>query len=171
MPGICRRGDVVFIVNEIPHNTFKRGVVYDGKMNPANIAIEINLQLHEALCGFVKIFKYLDDTDIYIDNYDVIKDGDVKIIRSKGLPYKNKSYLSGDLFVKFKVAYPENINENAKSKFYEWLTNKKYNSAAIHKLPNDILPVNLEDAKDYPTNDSYLDDDDQHDEHVGCAQQ
>ncbi|QKF93745.1 DnaJ chaperone protein [Fadolivirus algeromassiliense] len=172
VPGLYRRGDVMFVVNEIPHETFKRGVVYDGKMNPANIAIEVELQLHEALCGFVRSFKYLDGTQMYIDNYDIVKDGDVKIIKNKGLPQKNRTYLSGDLFVKFKVTYPENIADNTKSKLFELLTGKKYNSSTVHKLPSDAYTVDMKDVKDYVPNDNYYDEDDDHQEGgVQCAQQ
>lgn len=145
----CKRGDVIFIIDEMPHENFIRGVSYDGRVNPANILMEINLQLHESLCGFVKTFKYLDGTQVYIDNNTIIKDGDMKIINNQGLPYKGKTDVRGDLFVKFKIIYPTKITENNKIKLYEILTNKKYNAATIHKLPQNSVAANLKDIKEY----------------------
>jgi DnaJ family protein A protein 2 len=145
------RGDVIISVNELEHTTFKRGIVHNGKLNPANLAIEIELQLHEALCGFVKKFKHLDGEDIYIDQYEVVKDGELKVIKNRGLPYKGKSYQYGDLFVKFRIKYPDGFNENEllKKKLYEILTSAKYDSNKIHKIPKDKHSIELENIEDY----------------------
>jgi DnaJ-class molecular chaperone len=168
-----RRGDVVLIITEIEHPIFKRNVIFNGKSNKANISINIDLELHESLCGFVKKFPYIDDTEICIDNYDVIKDGETKIIESKGLPYKGRPYKSGDLFVNFKVKYPEKITDQTKSKLYELLTGKKFNSSKIHKTPNNVYLADLKNTNEYHSQNDYdySNDDENEGEGVQCAQQ
>ena len=177
-----KRGDIIVIINEIEHSIFKRGIVYDGKLNPANLAIEIELELHEALCGFVKKFKHLNGEDIYIDHYNIIKDGDLKVIKDKGFPYKGKKYQNGDLFVKFKIKYPQGMddNESLKKKLYELLTGTKYDNSKVHKIPKDKHSIQLENIEDYNTDNNsgpaYESDEDGNEnengaEEVQCAQQ
>jgi len=173
-----KKGDVLVIIKELPHKIYKRGVMENEKINLANLIIEIELELHEAICGFTKSFKYLDGSDIYIDNYDIIRDGDIKVIQNKGLPYKGNIYLSGDLYVKFKVLYPISIIETNKIKLYELLTNKKYSIDDIHKhLDPDILISELKDIKDCHKENYHNDDDDNEPQYhikqqeVNCATQ
>jgi DnaJ family protein A protein 2 len=176
-----KRGDVIIIINELPHSVFKRGISFNGHIKPANLLIEVELTLCEGLCGFSKEFKYLDGTTKYIDHYDIIKDGDLKIIRGLGLPYRNKPYSKGDLYVKFSLKYPQDseLSNDQKIKIYEILTKKKYDSSKIHKLPKGIEPVLLSGIDQSGHHGSYYDDDhDDHEghnhgnvEHVQCAQQ
>lgn len=176
-----KRGDVIIIINEVPHTVFKRGISFNGHMKPANLLIEMELTLCEGLCGFSKEFKYLDGTTKYIDHYSVVKDGDLKIIRGLGLPYRNKPYSRGDLYVKFNLKFPQDseLSNDQKIKIYEILTKQKYNSSIIHKLPKDIEPVLLSEPDHNEHHSSYYDDDHNNDnhhghenvEHVQCAQQ
>ena len=119
---------------------------------------------------FCKSNYHLDGKEIYIESYDIVKDGDLKIIIDKGLPCKNKSYRNGDLFVKFKVEYPLILTDSTKEKIYELLTNKKFNSSKIHKIPKDHMAATMRDISDYTTADNYYEDDDENGD-GGCAQQ
>lgn len=173
MSGKFKRGDVAFIIHEIPHETFKRGVMFNNQVNPANIIMEIELELYEALCGFTKKITYLDGSEIYIDHYDVIKDSNIKVIENKGLPYKGQSYKNGDLFIKFKVKYPSELTDPIKSKLYELLTHKKFNTSTVHKIPDDKHAFELKDIQDY-TGENYEEDDEGDQQEGGgvqCAQQ
>ena len=172
------RGDIYVFIKEIPHEIYKRGVTYEGIMNPSNLSMELEITLCEALCGFVKSFKYLDGNSKYLDSYDVIKDGDIRVIKDLGLPHKGTNHKRGDLFVKFQVKYPNKseLTNNKKEKLYELLTDNKFNNSKIHKLPKYINPVIMEDIKHYKHKEYYDDDDDNMDnerggEHVQCAQQ
>lgn len=171
------RSHVLLTVKQVPHKLFKRGVVYKQHMNPANLVIEIDLPLYKALCGFTTSFKHLDGTDIYVKNSEVIKDGDIKVIKNKGLPYKNNQLKYGDLFVKFKVEYPKTLSQNTKKKLYETLTDKKYDQTKILELPKNVESVELTDEDKYEYNhyqDDDNNDDQQHDGHyqsAQCAQQ
>lgn len=171
MNGKVTRSDIAFIIQEIPHGTFKRGVMFNNQMNPANILMEIDLELHEALCGFTKKINYLDGTEIYIDNYDVIKDNHIKIIENKGLPYKGQSYKNGSLFIKFRVNYPT-LNDTTKAKIYKLLTQKNFNNSVIHKIPENKHSFELKDIEDYDGDDYDGDEDDQREGGVQqCTQQ
>jgi len=163
-----KKGSIIFMINEMPHELYKRGVVFKGSMNPANLATDITIELHESLCGFVRCIKYLDGSEIYIDQHDVIKDGDLKVIIGKGLPYKNKSYKYGDLFVKFKVNYPKFLTENTKGKIYELLTYKKYDSSNIHKIPKNKFAIDLKNIDNYNVEDYHCNDEES-DEEDGCT--
>lgn len=178
-----RRGDIIIIVNELPHEIFKRGVAYKGQIVPANILMEMEIELHESLCGFVKHFKHVDGEEIYINHNEFIKDGEIKVMIGKGLPYKGKSYKYGELFIKFKVKYPENLdNDQAlKKKLYELLTGSTYDAKKIHKLPKNITATELNEINDYETlqeihgmhgmHEQPEFDNDQDDGNVQCAQQ
>lgn len=164
-----KRGSIIFVINEVSHEIYKRGVVLKGSMNPANLAMDVTIELHEALCGFVKCIKYLDGSDIYIDQHEVTKDGELKIIIGKGLPYKNKPYKYGDLFVKFHVNYPKFLTENTKGKIYELLTYKKYDSSSIHKIPKDKFAIDLKNVDNYNVEHYQCNDDDDDDDEDGCT--
>ncbi len=170
------RGNVNCIINELPHKIFKRGIVFNEQMNPANLSISIELELYEALCGFVKKFKHLDGSDLYIDNYDIIQDGDIKIVEHKGLPYKGNKFRSGDLFIKFKVILPTKFSDTTRNKLYELLTGKKFNNSQVHKIPADNYPVKLKNVEDYHGNNDFNDFNDNdnnnaNQEGVQCATQ
>ncbi len=75
----------------------------------------------------------------------------------------------------FKVQYPDKLSETKKKQIYELLTEKKYNSSQIHKIPKDEKIVNLTKASN--NSSCYSDEDDgynprnQRGERVECAQQ
>lgn len=167
------RGNVNCIINEIPHKVFKRGIVFNEQMNPANLSITIELELHEALCGFVKKFKHLDGSDVYIDNYDVIQDGNIKIIEHKGLPYRGNKFRSGNLFVKFKVTAPTKFSDTTRNKLYELLTGKKFNNSKVHKIPSENYPVELKSIENYHDSNDFDENNnnDNNQENVQCTTQ
>jgi len=147
------RGVVELIVRESLHDVFKRGVTIDNIIEQENLALELQIELHEAICGFSRIIEHLDGSKLYIDSKDIVKDGEMKIIKGKGLPTINKSYKKyGDLLVIFKVKYPEKFTATMKSKIYELLTNQKYSHAKVHKIPKNIKPI---DFLDIDTNKMY----------------
>jgi DnaJ family protein A protein 2 len=180
-PESNKRGDIVVIVNELPHDLYKRGVVYKGTMNPANLLMEIELSLPESLCGFVKHFKFVNGEEIYISHNEFIKDGELKVMIGKGLPYKGRPYKFGELFIKFNVKYPENFDNDLslKKKLYELLTGTTYDAKKIHKLPKNVTPVDLNELCDYETIQQLhgmheppeFDENPDDDSNVQCAQQ
>lgn len=65
----------------------------------------------EALTGVNFVMTHLDGTKIRIKNEpgEVIKPDDLKTIPDKGLPFHKQPYKFGNLFVMFKVTFPDSI--------------------------------------------------------------
>ena len=133
--------------------------------------VTIDLELHEALCGFVKKIRHLDGSDVYIDNNDIIQDGNIKIIEHKGLPYRGNKFRFGDLFVKFNVKVPAKFSDATRNKLYELLTGKKFNNSQVHKIPEDNYPVKLKNIEDYHNNNDFDNNSDDNQGTTQCATQ
>lgn len=94
-------GDVVIQVNEEQHDTFKR--------RGADLMIEKEISLLEALTGIDFVLTHLDGRKIRIKNKpgEVIKPDDIKTVEGHGMPYHKSPYKFGNLFVVFKISFPE----------------------------------------------------------------
>lgn len=147
--GQIKRGPIVFILNEVEHPIFKKGVSIQNTINPTNLKIDLEIELYEALCGFSREIKHFNKT-IFFTSSNIIKDNDIKIILNYGMPYKGSTYKFGDLFIRFKVKYPNKIT-NIKS-VYELLSGKEYNEN--HQQPENVNNVDLIDPSSY-THDPY----------------
>ena len=73
--------------------------------------IEHKITLAEALTGVNFVLTHLDGTKLRIKNEpgEVIKPDDLKTVPDKGLPFHKQPYKFGNLFVMFKVTFPESI--------------------------------------------------------------
>lgn len=94
-------GDIVIVLDEKEHPVFKR--------NGSDLLIEMNVKLVEALCGFEKPVKTLDDRTLIVQSFmgDIIKPKDVKCIMSEGMPHVRDPYTKGRLIVQFNVEFPD----------------------------------------------------------------
>jgi len=99
-------GNINFIIQEKPHETFKR--------KGADLLITKTLSLNEALCGFEFTLKHLDGREIVIRSQpgEVIQPEDgngkpyVKIVSGEGMPSLGQPFVKGDLYVLFTVEFP-----------------------------------------------------------------
>merc|ERR1711976_945974 len=96
-------GDVVIVVQEQPHRKFKR--------KGADLLFEHKITLLEALTGVDFVFTHGDGKKIRIKNNpgEVIKPDDLKTVPDKGLPFYKQSFKYGNLFVIFKVTFPDSL--------------------------------------------------------------
>lgn len=122
------RGMVEIIIKEIPHPVFKRNMVMNGgHINPANLFMELDISLSEALCGFVRTFEHLDKRKLYIHENYVISDNEIKIIPNEGMVIPNNfNNKRGDLYIKYNVIYPTNISNSKKKILFQCLTGTPY---------------------------------------------
>lgn len=75
--------------------------------------IEKTITLTEALLGVNFELTHLDGTKLKIKNTpgEVIKPDDLKTLEGKGLPFHKKSFEFGNLFIIFKVIFPETLTK------------------------------------------------------------
>ncbi|KAI9316418.1 hypothetical protein BX666DRAFT_1859513 [Dichotomocladium elegans] len=105
--------DIEFIVEEKPHPTFKR----DGD----NLRIQIELTLGEALTGFSKKIKTLDDRTLSVSNsHTVVQPGQESRVSNEGMP-NSKTGKKGDLIIKYIVKFPTHLTSEQKQRIKEIL--------------------------------------------------
>lgn len=93
-------GDIVIVLDEKEHPVFKR--------NGLDLAMEMNIKLVEALCGFEKAVTTLDGRVLVVQSFvgDIIKPRDVKCVLNEGMPVLRDPYSKGRLIVQFNVEFP-----------------------------------------------------------------
>lgn len=97
-------GDIIVVLDEKEHPVFKR--------SGHDLFLRMEIMLVEALCGFQKVIKTLDDRDLVITAIpgEVTKHGEFKYIGSEGMPYYKNPMEKGRMLVQFIVQFPNEIS-------------------------------------------------------------
>ena len=100
-PGL-EPGDIVIILEEREHSTFRR--------KDMDLYLKMDISLTEALCGFKRTIKTLDNRTLVITSHpgDTIKPYAVKCVLNEGMPMYKNPFEKGRLIVQFNVKFPEN---------------------------------------------------------------
>jgi len=103
-PGI-EPGDVVIVVEEKPHDRFKR--------QDNDLYTQAEVDLLTALGGGQIAIKHLDDRVLLVNLVpgEIIKHGEMKVIPRQGMP-SHRHHEPGDLFVALQVNFPDSIDPN-----------------------------------------------------------
>lgn len=96
---------MILVVNEQPHDIFKR--------KGADILMEKEISLLQSLTGVDFAVKHLDGKMLRVKSKagQVIKPETLMTIEGKGLPFHKNPFEYGNLFVLFKVKFPESLSE------------------------------------------------------------
>lgn len=99
-PGL-EPGDVMIVLDQKDHPVFQR--------QEDNLVMKMNIKLAEALCGFQRTIRTLDNRTLIINSSpgEVIKHGDVKCVQNEGMPIYRDPYEKGQLIIHFQVEFPE----------------------------------------------------------------
>lgn len=133
-PGLDLPSDIIVVLDEKPHERFKRCQRND-------LLCTLDLNLTEALCGFTRAIKTLDDRTLIIRTLpgEVIKHGSFKAIPGEGMPLHRNPFDKGNLLIQIAVQFPDEIDSQT--------------AAALEKLlpPKPIIDFpttgeNVEDA-------------------------
>jgi DnaJ-class molecular chaperone len=94
-------GDLVFVVQEKPHELFTR--------KGADLYMKKSITLAEALIGFEFKLKHLDGSvyNLYTSKGEVLGDKEKKVVRGLGMPFLKDSMSFGNLIVEFKIEMPK----------------------------------------------------------------
>lgn len=157
IPGV-EPGDVIVVIDEQPHKVFKR--------KGGDLMIEKEILLSEALTGVTFNITHLDGKKIKISSAkgEVIKPNSLMTVKELGMPFYKTSYQSGNLFVLFKVTFPDKIDE----KLFDTIK-KRLPQAPAPSKDNTDMSVTLEEFKEehknkhsHPDDHEEEEDDDEH---------
>lgn len=103
-------GDLKFRIRTATHERFRR----EGN----DLYTTVTISLLEALVGFEKTMKHLDNHLVDIGMKGITKPKEMKRFKGEGMPlYMNSKY--GDLYVTFEVSFPRSLTEDQKTKVKE----------------------------------------------------
>lgn len=159
-------GDVVIVVAEKPHQTFKR--------KGLELYMEMKISLTEALCGLRRPIVTLDGrnlTVVYPAGTPLPPDKE-QVILGEGFPLFRNPYVRGDLFIKFSVEFPEKIDNGFIKKFEEMFprpsgTAIKGDEEVVTMLPFDKEEQPQQQQNSQPHDEEMMDADEQP---MGCRQ-
>jgi DnaJ-class molecular chaperone len=94
---------VIFEIKINDHKDFKR--------KGADLMLEKDITLYEALTGVAFSYQHLDGRKVQIvsEPGKIIKPGDIKTIEDLGMPLFKNPYKFGNLFVSFSIDFPDVI--------------------------------------------------------------
>ncbi|KAK7850117.1 dnaj protein erdj3b [Quercus suber] len=99
-------GDLKFRIRTAPHDRFRR----EGN----DLHATITITLVQALVGFEKTIKHLDDRLVDIGTKGITKPKEVRKFKGEGMPL-HFSTKKGDLYVQFEVLFPTSLTEDQKT--------------------------------------------------------
>jgi DnaJ family protein B protein 11 len=100
-------GDLKFRIRTAPHDLFKR----EGN----DLRTTVTITLVQALVGFEKTIKHLDEHLVDISSKVITKPKEVRKFKGEGMPLHH-SNKKGDLYVAFEVLFPSSLTEDQKTK-------------------------------------------------------
>ncbi|XP_026446207.1 dnaJ protein ERDJ3B-like [Papaver somniferum] len=103
-------GDLKFKIRTAPHDIFKR----EGN----DLHTTVSITLVQALVGFEKNIKHLDEHLVEIGSKKITKPKEVRKFKGEGMPLHISSK-KGDLYVTFEVVFPSSLTEDQKTKIKE----------------------------------------------------
>eukprot|EP01094_Clydonella_sp_ATCC50884_P019653 TRINITY_DN38_c0_g1_i1.p1 TRINITY_DN38_c0_g1~~TRINITY_DN38_c0_g1_i1.p1 ORF type:complete len:403 (+),score=168.05 TRINITY_DN38_c0_g1_i1:99-1307(+) len=97
-------GDLIIKLTEKPSDVFERAEL--------NLVHKREITLYEALTGFDFALETLDGRTLRVRSGkgDIVKPDDVRVVVGEGMPRHRDPYSKGNLFVQFKVKFPERID-------------------------------------------------------------
>lgn len=106
---------IVIIKEKKCDNIYRRG---------ADLFMEKQITLIEALTGLDFVFDHLDGRKVRITSKEVIKHDAMFTAENLGMPFHKKTYQFGNLIFHFKVKFPTELDATQTSLIHEALDSK-----------------------------------------------
>ncbi|THU71233.1 hypothetical protein C4D60_Mb08t33400 [Musa balbisiana] len=100
-------GDLKFKIQTAPHERFRR----EGN----DLHMTVTISLLQALVGFEKTIKHLDEHLVEIGTKGITKPKEIRKFRGEGMPI-HMSTKKGDLYLTYEVLFPKSLTEDQKTK-------------------------------------------------------
>lgn len=107
--------DVVFIIRDKPHSTFKR--------EGSDIKYTAKISLKQALCGCRIDVPTLTGDRIPLNLTDIVTPTTVRKFAGYGLPHHKDNTMKGDLVVHFDIKFPDSLTSTTKDLLRDALPN------------------------------------------------
>lgn len=99
--------DLVFIIDEKPHATFKR--------DSNDLVMTQKISLVEALTGCTVQLTTVDGRSLTVPIISVISPGHEEIVRGEGMPIPKEPTKKGNLRIKFSIKFPSRLTAEQKA--------------------------------------------------------
>ncbi|KAI3988883.1 hypothetical protein MKX01_016454 [Papaver californicum] len=99
--------DLVFIIDEKPHNLFKR--------DSNDLIVSMKVSLVEALTGYTAQITTLDGRSLTIPVTSVITPTHEEVVKGEGMPIPKDPSKKGNLRVKFNIKFPAVLTPEQKT--------------------------------------------------------
>ncbi|KAK6075407.1 DnaJ protein-like protein [Seiridium cupressi] len=132
-----RPGDLVFVLDEEPHDVFNR--------IGADLSADLDITLAEALGGFSRVvLTHLDGRGIKLSHPrgNILRPGQVLKVEGEGMPHK-RGEEKGDLYLMVKIDFPED----------GWLKEDSQYDALSKLLPGPHEPIKAEEVDEVEYDD------------------
>ncbi|KAG7175317.1 dnaJ homolog subfamily A member 1-like isoform X1 [Homarus americanus] len=164
-PGL-EPGDIIIVLDEKEHPVFSRRANND-------LTMQMHISLVEALCGFQKQIKTLDDRTIVISTIpgEVIKNAEVKAVLGEGMPQYKNPFEKGRLLIQFLVDFPPHIPLDRISRLEKILPNRPGVMIPDESEECQLIEMDRSQRSRRHNHSLYDEDDDDHHggrQHVQC---
>ena len=156
-----RHTDLAIQINEKEHPIFKRGFRLNQGVNYANLFMELNCSLEEAICGLRQTFTFLDGNIYRFNTNKIVSSGEIMVIKGKGMP-KSNGYGVGDLIVRINVNMPKKLSDKQKDIIWFALSGDKRKEFPLELDSCDM--ISMDDYKQ--TSSTPYDDSDDEDNEI-----
>lgn len=140
-PGL-EPGDIVIVLDQLEHPLFTR--------KRQDLVMSMQLLLVEALCGFKKPVKTLDNRTLLLTSHpgELVKPGDTKCVLNEGMPTYRRPFEKGRLIINFSVVFPPaNFLPRNKLKELEPYLPEKMTAEQSDSMDDDLyIYADLEDC-------------------------
>ncbi|XP_042210559.1 dnaJ homolog subfamily A member 1-like isoform X2 [Homarus americanus] len=163
-PGL-EPGDIIIVLDEKEHPVFRRA--------NNDLTMQMHISLVEALCGFQKQIKTLDDRTIVISTIpgEVIKNAEVKAVLGEGMPQYKNPFEKGRLLIQFLVDFPPHIPLDRISRLEKILPNRPGVMIPDESEECQLIEMDRSQRSRRHNHSLYDEDDDDHHggrQHVQC---
>jgi len=121
----------------------------------ADLVYKAHISLLQALTGFKFVITHLDGRKVLVKNKEgeIIKPGQFKTIKEVGMPFFEKNYAFGNMYIDFEIIFPEKVNDQMMKELSKVLPLPKTDD--VKNLPSDVESYFVSDYKIEDENSSH----------------
>lgn len=131
-------GNVVVVLQQREHKDFRR----EGD----NLFYKKEILLSEALCGFKFFIPQMDNRQLLVKSPSdyIVKPGQVMVIKGEGMPQNKNPYVTGSLYIEFKIVFPTSLTAAKQIQLCKLLPSAK--ALMVDEDSEDVEEVDIDEV-------------------------